>query len=94
MARWTYNKCLIAIRDMKRKISKKELKVYCLNKEAFGREVSKSFKWALDMLYEIRGEAMNNLLKDYQSNIAKRGQYKIHFRSKKDKQQCITILNK
>ena len=38
VARWTYNKCLVAIRDLKKKRSKKELSAYCLNKEAFERD--------------------------------------------------------
>ncbi len=46
------------------------------------------------MHYDIRDAAMNDLLKAYQSNTGKGGQFQIHFRSKKDKQQSITILNK
>ncbi len=38
VARWTYNKCLVAIRDLKKKRCKKELRAYCLNKEAFERD--------------------------------------------------------
>lgn len=94
VVRWTYNKCLDAIRDLKKKRSKKELRAYCLNKEAFGREDMKPFQWSLDVPYDIRDEAMNDVLKAYKSNLAKGGNFQIQFRSKKDKQQSISILNK
>jgi hypothetical protein len=92
--RWTYNKCLVAIRELKKKRSNKKLRAYCLNKEAFDREGMKSFKWAREVHYDIRDGTMNDQLKAYQSNTTKGGQFQIHFRSKKDKQQSITILNK
>ena len=45
--------------------------------------------------YDIRDEAMNDLLKSYSTNFAaKRTKFKIKFRSKKDRQQSIAILSK
>ncbi|CAG8782226.1 8680_t:CDS:2, partial [Racocetra fulgida] len=45
--------------------------------------------------YDIRDEAMNDLLKGYASNFAaNRKNFKMKFRSKKDPQQSIAILSK
>ncbi|RHZ70779.1 hypothetical protein Glove_267g56 [Diversispora epigaea] len=49
----------------------------------------------LETPYDIRDEAMNDLLKSYSSNFAaKRKKFKMKFRSKKDQQQSIAILSK
>jgi hypothetical protein len=54
----------------------------------------KIFKWSLDVPYDFRDEAMNDVLKAYKSNLAKGVRFDIKFRSKKDKQQCVAVLNK
>jgi putative transposase len=89
VARWTYNKCLNAIKNLNKK-SKKALRAHCLNKEAFDRDDMTTFKWALDVTYDVLEEAMSDVLKAYKSNLAK----SIKFRSKNDKQQFVAVLNK
>jgi len=54
----------------------------------------KTFKWTLDVPYDVRDEVMNDVLKSYKSNLAKGVKFDIKFRSKKDKQQSVTVLNK
>jgi hypothetical protein len=76
------------------KRTKKTLSDYCLNKNAFDRDDIKSFQWVLEVSYDIHDEAMNDILKAYNSNIVKGGSFEIKFRYKKDKQQSITVLNK
>jgi hypothetical protein len=93
VARWIY-KCLDAIKNLNKKKTKKVLKAHCLNKEAFDRDFMKIFKWALDVPYEVRDEVMNDVLKAYKSNLAKGVKFDIKFRSKKDRQQSVTVLNK
>ena len=91
-ARWTYNRCLIAVEKEGIKRGKKDLRALCLNAKNFN---DTKLKWVLETPYDIRNEAMNDLLKGYSSNFAaKRKKFKIKFRSKKDSQQSITILSK
>jgi putative transposase len=65
-----------------------------MNKEAFDRDDLKKFKWAADVPYDVRDEAMNDVLKAYKSNLAKGVKFDIKLRSKKDKQQSVALLNK
>jgi hypothetical protein len=90
-ARWTYNRCLVAVRKEGIERTKKALRAQCLNAANFNNT---ELKWVLETPYDIRDEAMNDLLKSYSSNFAaKRKSFKMKFRSKKDK-QSITILSK
>jgi hypothetical protein len=57
-----------------------------MNKEAFDRDDMKTFRWTLDVAYDIGDEAVNDVLKAYKSNLAKGVKFDIKFRSKKDKQ--------
>jgi len=91
-ARWTYNRCLIAVEKEGIKREKKDLRALCLNAKNFN---DTKLKWVLETPYDIRDEAMNDLLKGYSSNFAAKGKkFKMKFRSKKDSQQSITILSK
>jgi len=56
-----------------------------VNKEAFSRDDMKIFKWAPDIPYNVRDEAMNDVLKAYKSNLAKGVEFDVKLRSKKDK---------
>jgi putative transposase len=90
-ARWTYNHCLDAIQNDKVAIRKKDLRDRCLNKKNF----SEKNKWVLETPYDIRDEAMNDLIKAYSSNFAAgREKFHIKYRSKKENQQSITMLSK
>src|SRR5438552_17654657 len=51
-----------------------------------------NIKWVLDTPYHIRDAAMLDLLKNYKSNVAaKRKNFKLKFRSIKDRLQSIII---
>lgn len=92
-ARWTYNQCLIAVEKEGVKRNKKDLRARCLNAANFQSKTE--LKWVLETPYDIRDEAMNDLLKGYASNFAaKRKNFKMKFRSKKDPQSSIAILSK
>src|SRR5947199_8560359 len=89
-ARWTYNKSLAAINsDIKNK-NKKYLRAnYITRSEKFK---DPNLKWVLDTPYCIRDAAMLDLLKNYKSNVAaKKKNFKLKFRSKKDRLQSIVI---
>src|SRR5437762_14386672 len=93
-ARWTYNWCLVAVEKESIKQTKKALRAQYLNATNFNNT---ELKWFLkvETPYDIRDEAMNDLLKSYSTNFAaKRTKFKIKFRSKKDRQQSIAILSK
>ena len=91
-ARWTYNQCLIAVKKEGIKRKKKDLRALCLNAKNFN---DTKLKWVLETPYDIRDEAMNDLLKGYSSNFAaNRKKFNMKFRSKKDSQQSITVLSK
>jgi putative transposase len=91
-ARWTYNRCLVAVEKEGIARTKKALRAQCLNAANFNNT---ELKWVLETPYDIRDEAMNDLLKSYSTNFAaKRTKFKIKFRSKKDRQQSIAILSK
>src|SRR5437016_7357963 len=91
-ARWTYNRCLVAVEKEGIERTKKAFRAQCLNTVNFNNT---ELKWVLETPYDIRDEAMNDLLKSYSTNFAaKRTKFKIKFRSKKDRQQSIAILSK
>jgi len=89
-ARWTYNKCLEAIKAKMASLNKKSLRALALNSDS---ALVKENKWLLDTPYDFRDEAMNDLLKAYDSNFAAgRTNFEIHFRSKKDNTQSLVVL--
>lgn len=91
-ARWTYNRCLVAVEKEGIERTKKALRAQCLNAANFNNT---ELKWILKTSYDIRDEVMNDLLKSYSTNFAaKQTKFKIKFRSKKDRQQSIAILSK
>jgi putative transposase len=94
-ARWTYNKCLEAIKQDRVKRSKKELRALLINNDNFAMEN----QWVLDTPYEVRDAAMVDLLNAYSSNFAKKSKNKGHqftmsFRSKKSPHEAIMIRGK
>lgn len=90
--RWTYNKCLEGIKNGMAK-NKKELRAKYLNSINF--KDNEELKWVLETPYDVRDEAMRDLLKAYKSNFAsKREKFDIKFKSKKMRTQSIVIHNK
>jgi hypothetical protein len=49
----------------------------------------KTFKWTVNVPYDIRDEAMNGVLKAYKSNLAKGVKFDIKFRRKKDRNNLL-----
>ena len=73
-ARWTYNKCLEAIKEDRAKLSKKELRALLINNENYVTEN----QWVLDTPYEVRDAAMIDFLNAYSSNFSKKSKNKNH----------------
>jgi putative transposase len=94
-ARWTYNECLKEIEESGVAKEKKALRAKCLNAECFqvGQPKAKS-AWVLETPFDLRDEAMADLLKAYKSSFAKGGGFKMRFRSKKQPRQTLAVLAK
>ena len=99
-ARWTFNQCLAAVESKEEPAprNKKALRAKFVNNDVFKED--KERKWVLETPYDVRDEGMNDLLKAYQTNFAKRKKqgpshtFKIQFRSKKSDSQSIVIHSK
>lgn len=90
-ARWTYNKCLDLVNKNESKITKKELRSLCINKESL---LVQSNSWLENTPYDVRDEAMIDLIKGFSVNFGSGKKFKMKFRSKKDRQQSIVIHHK
>ena len=90
-ARWTYNRCVEAYKKKACKMSKKELRAYCVNNDALGAE-----EWVKKIPYDIRDEGMDDFLKALKATRAKKNlnHFDFKFRSKKDETQSIAVLKK
>jgi putative transposase len=66
-ARWTYNQCVHGIEQEGIAKNKKELRNYCINKSV---HLSQKTPWVLDTPYDIRNEAMCDVLKAYTTSFA------------------------
>ncbi len=90
-ARWTYNQCLQVIKDGTPR-KQKLLRAKCVNNGNF----SEQNQWAKDVPYDIRDEAMNDVLKAYRSNLAKeeKKHFEMKFKSKKAESDSIVIHSK
>jgi putative transposase len=90
-ANWTYNNCVEAINKKTVKANAADLRAAFLNEEGLKEE----FAWALETPYDIRDEAMRDVLKAVASNEAlERPHFELKFRSKKDASQSIVFLAK
>jgi len=97
-SRFIYNKCLNHLKQqtsLKGKLSKKYLRKKFINDENYSNENI----WMLDIHYDVRDEAMNDLLHNYNTNFSKQKinknyTFDIKFRSRKDLKQSICVLSK
>jgi putative transposase len=90
-ARWTYNRCVHAINELSCERSKKALRAQCVNNALW----TEGLEWVKKTPYDIRDEAMNDVLKAYKTNFAaKRKQFKIKFKSRKAPSDSIVIHSK
>ncbi|GBB95779.1 hypothetical protein RclHR1_02610016 [Rhizophagus clarus] len=65
---WTYNQCLSVVEKEGVNRNKKDLRARCLNAVNFRNNAE--LKWVMETPYDIRDEAMNDLLKGYSTNFA------------------------
>jgi hypothetical protein len=86
-ARWTYNRCLEAVKKGV-PLNKKALREHCVNQSFI--DAHPEFKWLNDTPYDIRDEGMNDLLKAYKFCFSKGEKFEIRFRSKK-KTSCEAL---
>lgn len=87
--RWIYNKCLEAINNKVAKLNRKDLRDKIINNKNFQTENT----WMLDYEYDLRDEALNDLLKNYKSNFSKNKSFNIKFLSKKQG-ESLSVLSK
>ncbi|KAK9356937.1 putative transposase DNA-binding domain-containing protein [Lipomyces doorenjongii] len=98
-ARWTFNACLRAVKDHNDEwssISKEELRARAINKEAIA---SLQKPWLEETPYDIRDAAMDDLLKEFASGVARYKEdkkvFEIRYRSLKNcVQESIVIHRK
>jgi putative transposase len=88
--RWTYNKCLEGIEKEKIAKKKKELRAYCINKSA----MTETEQWVLETPYDIRNEAMADLLKAYKTCYSKKEKFTMKYKSKKALSDSLVIHSK
>lgn len=94
IARWSYNQSLSAVKEGTKR-AKKDLRAAVVNN---GVHLDKETAWVLQTPYDIRDEGMNDLLKAYASNFAKRAKnpnftFEVRYRSKKKAQQESVVLH-
>lgn len=87
--RWIYNKCLDAVNKKVAKLTRKDLRDKIINNKNFQTENT----WMLDYEYDLRDEALGDLLNNYNSNFAKDKSFDINFISKKQP-QSLSVLSK
>jgi putative transposase len=98
--RFIYNQCLGYIKNEYKTngttsglITSKNLREKIINNKNY-EDVN---KWMLGIPYDVRDEAMRDLLKNYKSNFAKKNKnitFDIKFKSKKDSTESMNILSK
>jgi transposase len=91
--RWIYNKALNEIKTNNCKVSLKELREKVINNVNFETENT----WMLDYEYDLRDEALRDLVHNYKTNFAKakrqKKPFEIKFKSKKQEYHQNTSLS-
>ena len=87
-ARWTYNQCLYGVNKENITKSKKELRNYCLKSTS---EIIKMNTWTSNTPYDIRDEAMCDLLKAFKTCFSVGEKFKMKYKRKKDNTDSIVI---
>jgi putative transposase len=100
-AKWTYNQVVASMRASPRDVSKyavvKELRKDFVNKKNSNHEENFADKpWVTITPYDIRDAALNDVVKAYTSNLAKKdnNNFTIHFKKKKAPSDSIAICAK
>jgi len=93
--RWTYNQAVSQIKLNRKSHTKttiKELRTQYCNRPALK---AKGCDWAFDVPYDVRDEALRDLVKGVKSNFAaKRSHFSFRYRSRKDRQESIVLHSK
>ena len=87
--RWVYNQCLNKVKQIGTKISIKELRETVINNINFEKENI----WMKDYEYDLRDEALRDLVKNVSSNIAKGGLFNMKFKSKKEENRKVDSIS-
>jgi putative transposase len=91
VTRYIYNKCLTEL-NINETATLKELRSKFINVDNYNTPET---RWMLEYNYDLRDEALRDLLKNKNSNLAKGKKFKLKYKSKKnDTQQSISILSK
>jgi hypothetical protein len=90
-ARWTYNQCLYAIKTNGIEKTEKDLRAYCTNGNS---KIVQENKWVLDTPYEIRDQAMKDLLKAYNTCFSVGNKFQMKYKKKKERKESIVIRKK
>jgi putative transposase len=97
-ARWTYNQVVASLRASPRDVSKyavvKELRKDFVNNKNSNHEENFADKpWVTKTPYQVRDAALNDVVKAYTSNLAKKdnNNFIIHFKKKKAPSDSIAI---
>ena len=94
VTRWTYNRCVEALRSKSVPATKKALRDLTVNDAGLSAQ-----PWVKEVPYDIRDEGMNDALKALQSNLAKMRKgglkkFRLSYRSIKDFQQNVVVSKK
>lgn len=92
-ARWLYNAALAAVREKRVPLNLKALRALLLNSDS---DAMKQHAWLRDVPYDVRDEAIRDLVKAYQSNLAKKKKnpnhtFDLKFRSRKAPSETIVL---
>ncbi len=88
--RWIYNKALTIINQNKdKKLTKKELRELVINDSNY----QDKDQWVLNYEYDLRDEALSDLLKNLKSNLAKGDKFQLKYLSKK-RDNSLSVLSK
>ncbi len=97
-ARWTYNTYVATVQNERVAPTKKALRVHVLYAAAFAkRPMPQGKTWVLETPFDVNDEAINDLLKAHQAQLAKTStnftnNFQVYFRSMKDEVQSIAVL--
>ena len=93
MYRWTYNKALSFIKSKTEKKEKfpniKIIRSNVVNAELY---TATNLSWVLNYDYDLRDEAVRDLISNYKTNIAKGNKFDIKFKSKRNTDASISVL--
>ena len=89
--RWIYNSCLYHIKTEKAKISLKALRELFIKNHNYK---TPDKEWMLKYTFDLRDEALRDLMKNLNSNFKKGTQFDLKYIRKKDATQSMSILKK